>query len=170
MRSSPSGGRTLEEEHVPVLLPVQRHVCQDLDELPAVAAHRVERPLELAAIELVLLASQKPVRYHARRVLVGGHAPSLPGRARCRRGPVGAARAASRHRKPASALWPASPDAGDLPIGDRRCCSSGRWRTDLPLSCGVLRGRAVLCGPCGIATLALSLLTVTPRSSPRSTP
>src|SRR3954470_21222728 len=104
MRSSPSGGRTLEEEHVPVLLPVQRHVCQDLDELPAVAAHRVERPLELAAIELVLLASQKPVRYHARRVLVGGHAPSLPGRARCRRGPVGAARAARRHRKPAWAL------------------------------------------------------------------
>src|SRR4051794_36764869 len=60
-----------------VLLAVERHVEERRGELPALRSEFAERPLELAPVELLLLAPEEAMRDHVRGVLPGGHAASL---------------------------------------------------------------------------------------------
>ena len=67
----------LEDEQVAVLLAVQRHVRDQLVELPAFGADLVQALLELLAVELLVLAPEEPVGQHFGPVFVGRHGLSL---------------------------------------------------------------------------------------------
>src|SRR3954453_14342963 len=74
----PGSGLALEDEQVPVLLALKRHVPVDGRELPALCSVFVQLGLEVCALDLFLVPAHEAVRDNAGGVLES-HAPNLTG-------------------------------------------------------------------------------------------